>query len=509
MKRLLTAAEMRAVDAAADGFGMPSAVLMENAGEALAREALAVASPHGRFLVVCGTGNNGGDGLVAARRLAGQGREVFVELLGAPGVLKGEPARNWTALEATRAVVGRIGATFSVVRGDVVIDALFGTGLSRPPEGAYADAIARMAAWRAAGALVVAADVPSGLDSDTGRALEPTVTADVTVSFGYLKLGQAVEPGVTRCGRVVLADIGIPRGAERALSEAPVSLVEAQDARARLHPRRSDSHKGTYGHVLVVAGSTGKSGAAALCALGALRGGAGLVTVASSGAVVEQVLHHAPEVMGEHLGQGSGLGAGELERVLALAQGKQALVIGPGLERGPETAAFLAGVLAGLPCPAVLDADALNALAADPAVLRTAAAPVVVTPHPGEMARLLGASTADVQAARLDVARTFSRAHGVIVVLKGARTLTATPTGSAYVNPTGNPGMATGGSGDVLAGLIGALIAQGLPPEDAALTGVWAHGHAGDLAAARRGQVGLIASDLLDGLGETWAGWGR
>jgi NAD(P)H-hydrate epimerase len=285
--------------------------------------------------------------------------------------------------------------------------------------------------------------------------------------------------------------------------------VEEADARGALPRREAQGHKGTYGHVLVVGGSRGKSGAAALAARSALRAGAGLVTVATRGEVLEAVLCHAPEVMGVPLDAAGPLGPEDLEPLVAAAEGKDALVLGPGLPRGPRTAALLGELLGRVECPAVLDADALNAAAEDVGLLRRARAPLVLTPHPGEMARLSGLDTRGVQGRRLEVARDFAAAHGVTLVLKGARTLTAGAGGGLYVNPTGNPGMATGGSGDVLSGVVGALLAQGLAPDVAAWAGVYAHGLAGDIAVRRRGQLGLVAGDLVEALCEVWTRWGR
>jgi ADP-dependent NAD(P)H-hydrate dehydratase / NAD(P)H-hydrate epimerase len=335
------------------------------------------------------------------------------------------------------------------------------------------------------------------------------VEADVTVTFGFLKPGQVLEPGATLCGDTRCVDIGIPAEAIEARAGEELFLVEEADARGAIAPRRSDSHKGTYGHVLVVAGSLGKTGAAALSATSALRSGAGLVTVATRAGVVESVLGHAPELMGWPLEHPGPLGRADLEPLLAAAEGKDALVVGPGIPRGEETAALLGELLARVEVPVVLDADALNAIASDLGVLRRAKGPVVLTPHPGEMSRLSGLPTKTLQKERVRVARDFARAHEVTLVLKGARTLVAHTDGTVYVNPTGNPGMATGGTGDVLSGLLGALLAQGLEVPAAVWTAVYAHGLAGDLGAARRGRLGLIASDVVEGLCEVWTRWNR
>lgn len=509
MKRALTAAEMRAVDAAAAEHGMPGSVLMENAGEALTRTALKEAGEGGRFFVLCGSGNNGGDGLVVARKLAGLGRTVFVELMGEGSALEGEAARNFEALRGCGVTPGPIAIELAAGPGDVIVDALLGTGLSRAPEGRIADAIGRISVWRAAGARVVCADLPSGLESDSGLPLSPCVAADVTASFGYVKVGQVIEPGASRCGRLEIVDIGIPRAAEQVLTGPGVFLLEEGDVRGRIPRRRSDSHKGTYGHVLVVGGSWGKTGAAALAALGALRGGAGLVTVATRPEALVPVMQHAPEVMGIELVNDGPLGPRDLNALLDAAEGKAAVVFGPGIERDGETWKLLGPFLEELTCPCLLDADGLNALAGHLELLQQAKSELLLTPHPGEMARLLDLTAAEVQKNRIPLARAFAKDHQVVLVLKGARTLIARDDGTVFVNPTGNPGMATGGTGDVLSGLCGALLGQGLSTEDAAVAGTWVHGLAGDLARERRGEMGLIASDLLEGLGEVWRRWSR
>ncbi len=499
MKRALTAAEMRTVDA---GSGKPGLELMEVAGEALAKAALREASADARFFVLCGPGNNGGDGFVVARLLTEAKRQVFVELVGDSTKLKGDAATNFARVSPTA-------ITIDAGPDDVVIDALLGTGLSRAPEGAMAEAISRIERWRSNGAKVIAADLPSGLDSDVGEVKSPGVTADLTLSFGYLKVGQVIEPGVSRSGRIELVDIGIPASAESLLSGPSVQFVEDADVRTRIPKRRSDTHKGTYGHVLVVAGSRGKSGAAALSGLAALRSGAGLVTVATRADALDGVLRHAPELMGVELPAEGALGLRDLNALLEVAEGKDAVVIGPGIARDDDTHTLLGALLEELTCPCVLDADALNSIAGHLELIERAKSELVLTPHPGEMARLLGVTSAEVQRDRVNLARTFARQHQIVLVLKGARSLIARDDGTVFVNPTGNPGMATGGSGDVLSGLLGALLAQGLTPPDAAITGVWAHGLAGDLLREKRGELGLIASDLIDGLTEVWRLWDR
>lgn len=510
MKRALTAKEMRDVDhSAGEEHGMPASVLMENAGAALAEAALRLLGSGGRVLILCGQGNNGGDGLVAARHLAALGKHVHLELMILPEALEGEPHRNHKALRASGVTASAIPADFAVGPGDVVIDALLGTGLARGPDAKYADAIGRISQWRAAGAKVISADLPSGLSSDTGQPYPSCVRADLTLAFGFLKVGQVLEPGASQCGELQVAEIGIPRAAQSVLKDPGVFLLEESDVRGRLPARRPESHKGSFGHLLIVAGSWGKTGAAALAARGALRAGVGLVTVATRPEAMVPVMAHAPEMMGVELVADGALGVADLNTLLEAAEDKQAIVIGPGIPRGEETAKLLGTLLEEVSIPCVLDADALNALEGSLDILKRAKGELLLTPHPGEMARLLGRTTQEVQADRLGAARALATQSQVVVVLKGARTVVARDDGTLFVNPTGNPGMATGGTGDVLSGVCGALLAQGLSTEDAAVTGVYAHGLAGDLVASQRGQMGLVASDLLDGLGEVWVRWQR
>ena len=503
MQPLLTAAETRAAEAEAERRGLPASILMENAGTAVAEAAAKLGGAAARFLVVAGPGNNGGDGYVAARKLHAAGRQMDVWRVGDPARLRGDAARNHAAVEQSGVPVHSSAAALPLRPGDVVVDAIFGTGLGRAPEGEAADAIRQLDRWRAEGVRVLAVDLPSGLSSDSGRAFEPCVAADLTVTFGARKLGLALEPGATLAGCIEVVDIG--------LAELTPStwLLEPSDGPRWLPARRSDSNKGTYGHLLVIAGSRGKSGAAALAGLAALRSGVGLCTVATPVDALSDVQGHAPELMGVALPAAAVLGPTHLDVLLAAAEGKDALVIGPGIPRGSETHALLGELLARLDVPVLLDADGLNAIAGHPEVLRRARAPVVLTPHPGEMARLAGQSIAEVQADRIGTARTFARTHRAVLVLKGARTLVAEPGGQLRVNPTGNPGMATGGTGDVLSGMIGAFLAQGLAPVDAASVGVLAHGLGGDAAARRWGRLGVIASDMTAALGEVWTAWGR
>jgi hydroxyethylthiazole kinase-like uncharacterized protein yjeF len=350
--------------------------------------------------------------------------------------------------------------------------------------------------------------VPSGLSADTGQPLGRSVQADRTVTFGFMKRGLVLHPGPELAGEVEVVDIGLP---PEAAARVPVSceLLVEEEARALVPARAPDAHKGDAGRVLVVAGSPGKSGAAHLALAGALRGGAGLVTLAARAEVLPFALSGRPEAMSVALPAAGPLGAADLEGLLAAAHGVDAVVVGPGIPRGPETAATLRAFLERTRLPAALDADALNALAERPELLAGLPAPTVLTPHPGEMARLCGLTVEAVQRDRVAIAAERARAWGCTVVLKGARTVVASPSAPPAIIPAGNPGLATGGTGDVLAGLTGALLASHLPAFDAARAAAFAHALAGDLAAARLGQRGLLASDVADALGAVWARWGR
>ncbi|MGC3998520.1 MAG: NAD(P)H-hydrate dehydratase [Anaeromyxobacter sp.] len=514
--RLVGAADMRAIDRAAIAGGIPSLVLMERAGGAVAAAAAALAGPDGRIRVVCGGGNNGGDGYVAARLLRQSGRDVAVlalvpaeRLTGDAGVVRSQAVASGVPVEdAAAAPEEPSPLALGAAPGDVVVDAIFGTGLSRAPEGLFERAIAAIDGARRSGAKVLAVDVPSGLSADTGRPMGRCVQADRTVTFAFQKRGLVIQPGAALAGEVSVADIGIPPAAA-AVVAVEAELLTAELARALVPPRRPDAHKGDAGRLLVVAGSPGKTGAAHLALTGALRGGAGLVTLAARPEVLPLALAGRPEAMSVALeGQGP-IGPPDLAALLAAARGQDALVIGPGIPRGPATGAVLRELLARAGIPAVLDADALNALAEHPSGAVWLGPPVVVTPHPGEMARLCQTDVAGVEADRIGLAVAKARAWGVTVVLKGARTVVAGATGPAAVIPTGNPGLATGGTGDVLAGLCGALLASGLEAPAAARVAAWVHGRAGDLVAARLGQRGLVAGDLGQAIGEVWAEWGR
>ncbi len=499
---VLGSKQMQAADRAAIESGVPSIELMENAAAALVCEIRSAYSDARRVVVVCGPGNNGGDGLAAARRLTAEGCSVSVFTLRAPEQYRGDAAENLTrAREAgleVSSVEGRLRRLARALAAhDVVLDALFGTGLTRALEG---DAARMVAAINASGRRVVAADLPSGLSADSGELLGPCVAADVTVAFAAAKHCHVLDPARSRCGRVIVEDIGISR---RILERQKTSLrmTEENDLAAALPRRRPDDHKGDAGRLAILAGSRGKTGAAVLAARGALRAGAGLVTVFCPESLELVIVSALAEAMTRGLPEDEGVLSAEAGKPVADALPNfDAAAIGPGLGSGEGVVAVLRRVLF-CKLPLVCDADALNAFAGHPEAFRRRPA-TVLTPHPGEAARLLGTTTRAVQSNRLAAAQELARETRAVVILKGAGSLIATPSGRVTVNPTGTPLMATAGSGDVLTGTVGALLAAGLEPETAAIAAAYLHGAAGERLEERFGDAGLLASELADALPE-------
>ncbi len=510
---VVTAEEMRKLDEyVIREIGIPAVVLMENAGSAIAREVVAYSRNAGwerpdrppRWLILAGKGNNGGDGLVAARHLTEQGYQVTIVYAVPAKGLVGDAAFQRDVAERLQIPVMVYGAApIEWSAYDGIVDALLGTGSSGAPRGAYA-ALIREA--NASGLPIIAADIPSGLDPDTGMIHDPCIRAVRTVALAFLKRGLVQPPGAEAAGVVSVAPIGIWPSLAESFGVRTFLLGEAvMRQRLGVDPalaRRMDTHKGTYGHVLVCAGSKRMSGAGLLCAKAALRAGCGLVTWAVPDGLLPHLIGQLPEAMLAAL-PGEEHNRHTLPVLVELANSRDAAVAGPGLGRFDGDAEWLRGLWEQVDCPLVLDADALNMLAdaGDVSAWPRRQAPVILTPHPGEMARLAKVSTAAVQRDRIGIALAYARRHGVTLVLKGARTVVATPEGTVYVNPTGNPGMATGGAGDVLAGIIGSLLAQGLTAEQAACLGVWLHGAAGDRAAAnRQGPYSLLAGDIIEAL---------
>ena len=508
--KVVTADEMREIDRRAiEEFGIPGVVLMENAGRGAAEviEEIANEIEAGRILIIAGKGNNGGDGHVVARHLVNRGIDCEILLIGKVKDVKGDARINLDTAIKMGIEVREETSDISIVENyialsDLVVDALLGTGLTKEVSGFYMQTIEAINAFELP---VVSLDIPSGLDSTTGEPLGLAVEADVTVTFCLPKVGTILYPGADYAGELELVDIGAPYELLENRGKKTSLLLQA-DVEEILLPRDADSHKGTYGHLLLVAGSTGKSGAAVMAGRSAMRSGAGLVTVAGPSSINNVLETNLIEVMTEPLVDMDGgfLGSGAVKKVLSLLEGKSALVLGPGLSREEETGNFTRAILEKLAIPAVIDADALWHLSAHAEHIKKCKAPLILTPHPGEMATLLGISTKEVQQDRINVARTFSTNFDCYLVLKGARTIVATPEGDIFINMTGNPGMATAGTGDVLCGIMGSFLAQGYSTLESALAAVYIHGEAGDRVAEEKGDAGLIATDIIERLPEVF-----
>ncbi len=494
--KVVTASEMKSLDrAATQEFGIPSLLLMENAGRGIVDQMEQALGPMRgkRVVVFSGSGNNGGDGLVAARHLTMRGAHVAVFLLAPPRKVAGDAA---ISLAIWQKMGGRIqydlADAASLIRESIIVDALLGTGLSHPVSSVYAEAIALI---NRSGRPVVSIDIPSGICADTGAALGTAVRADYTSTLAMPKRGLFVQDALEHRGKLGVVDIGLPK-----------ALIDGTDIATELitslsgfpPPRPAGAHKGTAGHLLVVAGSVGAMGAAAMTAMAAFRCGAGLVTVGhpqcqtagpNLSAVVEAMTLPLPETATDTL-------SADARQSLASAMiGKRAVAIGPGLSRHLETQQVILDCIADCPVPMVIDADALHAVSHQLDILK--GKKLILTPHPGEMGVLIGRSTEYVQKNRFETASEFAKNWGVVLVLKGAHTIIALPDGTMRINNTGNPGMATAGTGDVLTGMIAGWLVQGVNIATAATWGVYLHGLAGDIAACATGRLSLMASDLI------------
>jgi ADP-dependent NAD(P)H-hydrate dehydratase / NAD(P)H-hydrate epimerase len=506
--RVLNSAQMREADRRTiEEIGIPSLVLMENAGRQVvaAMEAIYPDLADRHVAVLCGRGNNGGDGFVVARTLAQRGVGVSVFLIGQVSDVRGDARVNLD-------ILGRLGLTVvevadgqawelhvSQVRdSSLIVDAIFGTGLNAPVSGLIESVITDI---NASSIPVVSIDLPSGLSADSSDPIGESIEAGTTVTLAVPKLPLVLMPAEIRAGDIVIADIGIPADVINSVDGPRLELLTRSGTREIVTPRAPDSHKGDYGHVLIIAGSSGKTGAAHLSGVGALRSGAGLVTIATPADCQAIVAGMAPEYMTHALATNAdGLDPDGVDALLEMA--RDVVVIGPGIGQLPGTKTFVKTLVDRATMPLVIDADGLNAFSAEPDRLTgREGRDVIITPHPGEMARLVGMSTDEVQRSRLEIARNFARGHRVYVVLKGHRTLIATPDEKIFINPTGNAGMATGGTGDVLSGMIAAWLGQLLDAEAACKLAVYLHGMAGDLAAAHNGEVAMTALDLADHLG--------
>jgi hydroxyethylthiazole kinase-like uncharacterized protein yjeF len=531
--KIVSGSEMRAIDhATSERFHIPSLTLMEDAGSAVTRFIVGNYPQAERIGIICGKGNNGGDGFVAARKLSEAGRAARVLLLADPKELRGDAAIMFEHMKLTPVIAATVADLESpeaaeIFASDLIVDAILGTGFRPPVSELYAAAIAKMNASaspsKAARAIldpitsspILAVDIPSGADADADIESDKDkphagaiARADAIVTFTAPRPAH-VFAGLTN-GPTVVAPIGSP---DEAISSAlNLRLSTPADFRSLLAPRQNEANKGSYGHVLVIGGSLGKAGAAAMAGFSALRAGAGLSTVATPKSVLPTVASFHPEIMTEPLPETADGTINEHAFdfvVPALTERKTVIAIGPGISRNIETSEFVRSLLTSGKIPknisVVIDADALNAFEGAADKLNGRGRHIVITPHPGEMSRLTGLSIAEIQANRLDVARKFARDHHLVVVLKGHRTLVASPDGAVWVNATGNPGMATGGTGDILTGIVAGLIAQ--HPQNVLLAtalAVYLHGLAGDLASESLGEHSLVATDLVRFLPESF-----
>jgi ADP-dependent NAD(P)H-hydrate dehydratase / NAD(P)H-hydrate epimerase len=517
--KILTAAEMREVDRlTTERHGVAGLTLMENAGHGIAefiRRRFAHLERR-RIVILCGKGNNGGDGFVVARHLREMNASPTVFVFALPDEIRGDAATNlgrWQRVSGKLQVIQSVdewsAARHALRSADLVVDALLGTGVRGPVEGllrAVIHDVNQKNPWQE----VVAVDIPSGLPSDTGEVSDAVVVANHTVTLTAPKIGMVLERASKTIGQMVVRDIGSPRELIEEVGQGKLRWSEAGEFRMFALPRQPEGHKGSYGHALLISGSVGKTGAAVLASWAALRAGAGLVTVATPEPALPIIASHTPEVMTEPL---PATNAGTIStrsfdggRFDSIIKGKQALGIGPGLSTNGETQEFVRRIVAKRSVPVVLDADGLNAFAGCAAELKNSNGLLAVTPHPGEMARLLGGETQDVQARRVDIAVKAAAEWNACVVLKGHQTVIASPTGGAFINSTGNPGMGTGGTGDVLTGMLAGLVAQyGHGLDYSGYTklvafGVYLHGLAGDIAYEERGEAPLMASDLIQAI---------
>jgi hydroxyethylthiazole kinase-like uncharacterized protein yjeF len=504
--KIVSGEVMQEIDRRAIGeFGISGLTLMENAGQRCAEVIIAEfgTGPGLRAVVVAGKGNNGGDGYVIARHLHNQGWCVSIFVLASCGEITGDARGNLDLLQDSTVLFcpepGELARYQSVFREThVIVDALFGTGLKSEVLGVHADAVTFI---NSAGKPIVAVDIPSGIDSGNGKVLGCAVRANITVTFALPKLGHLLYPGIDHTGRLHVVDIGIP---QELLEGASVyEFLDAEAVRPLLRKRDRTAHKGNFGHCLIVAGSTGKTGAAAMAANSAVRAGAGLVTLAIPGSLNHILEVKTTEAMtlplpDEGRGYLTGPARAAIDSVLA---GKDAVALGPGMSCFPGTVQLVRELAEEIPQPVVIDADGLNALVEDLNVLmRKRSLAVILTPHPGEMARLAGMTVDEVESDRIETARKFAAAYQVFLVLKGARTVIAAPDGRIALNGSGNPGMASGGMGDVLTGILAALLGQGYDTFTACKLGVYLHGSAADLVAAEKGEIGMAAGDVQERL---------
>jgi len=501
---IATAQEMQNIDRRArDEYGIPTLLLMENAAFGITRVLEELFGPvkGRRITIIAGKGNNGGDGLAAARLLHNRGARVQVYLLSEPSSVTGDAATNLLIVSKmgmeiySKGSFELEGLRSALTHSHVIIDAIFGTGLSSPVKGEYADVIDLI---NHSGRPVVAVDIPSGIHSDTGEVMGTAVRATETVTFALPKRGHLLYPGCDFTGRLHIIDISIP---EAAIEKEAIHLrlLTEEETSLLIPSRPADSHKGSFGHVLVIAGSIGKGGAAAMTSLSCLRSGAGLVTLATPQSVQPILAEKLTEVMTYPLPETEEktIALSALEKIIELSRDKDVVAIGPGLTTEKGTASVVRRLVKEIEKPVVIDADGINALPDHLDILRERRSPTVLTPHPGEMGRLIGKGASDIQKDRIGISRLFAMDYRVYLVLKGANTVIAEPSGEVSISPTGNPGMATAGTGDALTGILAGLIAQQIDIASAVKLGVYLHGLAGDLAAKEVGMTGMLAGDLI------------
>lgn len=506
--KVVSPSTMRQMDQIAiNDYKIPGVILMENAGIKVAQVVQkmwsAQNSVSSKIAFFCGKGNNGGDGFVAARHLANMGFETIVFLIANPHSIAGDAAIN---LEIIRnmdipiKVIEEIAVLDEVkdlAKGAfVLVDAIFGTGLKGDVRGIAKAVIEVINQLEIP---VISVDIPSGICGSTGKILGTAVKAHQTVTLALPKTGLLLYPGAEYVGTLITADIGMPTKLMQSINVG-AQLLDARWVSKCFKPFPSDAHKGTFGRVFIIAGSVGMTGAAALSAAAAVRSGAGLVTIGLPESLNDILEVKVTEAMTLPLPETSSrsVGPSALGKALNFANQCNAVVLGPGLSTKDETTEFVRRFIAECSVPMVIDADGLNAMAECPAIFKEVKAPIIITPHPGEMARLLSTTVSKIRADRIAAVKTAAEKFRCIAILKGARTLIATCEGKLFINPTGNAGMATGGSGDVLSGMIGAFLARGMKPYEAAAAGVYLHGLAGDLSAKQQGQICLAATDIID-----------
>jgi len=488
-------------------WGIPSSVLMENAGRTTYRLTKELyLTEKKRLLIVCGRGNNGGDGFVVARYALRDGYETVVALLGRMKDLKGDAALN---MRLYLSIGGRIlecpdninSLKRQLANADIIIDAIFGTGLSKPVSGVEKKAIEEINSSQKP---VIAVDIPSGLDGTKGIPLGSAINATHTFTYGYPKLGQILYPGAYHTGRLTVVDISLPEIAEKSLG-IDGHIIDGQMVRRILKQRIPWSHKGTYGHVAVIAGSPGKTGAAHMASMAALKIGAGLVTLLIPARLNDIMEVKLTEVMTYPVkDRGTGFFMlSSYDEIIEVLKGKDVIIMGPGLSQNSETMELVRKLYTTVTKPFVIDADGINAFQRHTGIIKKAKGDAIFTPHPGEFSRITGMSIHDINSDRVEAGRNFIKQYGATLVLKGARTIIFDSKGDIFINPTGNQSLAKGGSGDILTGLIGGILSQGYTPVEASILGTYLHGYIADSWIEEYTDMDLLACDMLNSLGES------